>query len=424
MQYDAIGLGEKDLTAGLEFLNTILKEYNLPLLSANLIDPSSNKPLFSPYLLKEIGSIQVAVIGLTSSQVNSQFNKEDSATVVPWQEALPPLLNDLKKSSDLLVLLSSYSIKINEEIAKSQPGIHIIVQAGSGIANFSPRQIENTLILQAGKQGKYLGWLDVNWQNSKKWGADNSEKLLQVKKNELGGINGRINRYQNRMSPEKLKAHTGYQNLLLNRERILLEIEELQTVIKEKESLGEAHSTYKNRFIAMEKNMPDDQPVAAVVEKTKQLINQIGQRRKANSLKQKQIPVQQNNLSPASLRYSGWRECADCHNEQTVFWQTTGHASAYQTLKTKKQHFNLDCLPCHVTYDSSEPAAAMLSLPSELLQVGCEVCHGPGKQHMISSAAKEIVRKPDAKTCLKCHTPDNDDNFNYKIDIKSVGCPT
>ena len=53
MGYDAIGIGDDDLSLGKEFLLEISKKANFPFLSSNLVDEESGKLLFPPYVLKE-----------------------------------------------------------------------------------------------------------------------------------------------------------------------------------------------------------------------------------------------------------------------------------------------------------------------------------------------------------------------------------
>jgi 2',3'-cyclic-nucleotide 2'-phosphodiesterase/3'-nucleotidase len=52
MGYDAIGIGDDDLTLGKEFLLDISKKANFPFLSSNLYDEATGKTLFQSSLIK------------------------------------------------------------------------------------------------------------------------------------------------------------------------------------------------------------------------------------------------------------------------------------------------------------------------------------------------------------------------------------
>ena len=35
--------------------------------------------------------------------------------------------------------------------------------------------------------------------------------------------------------------------------------------------------------------------------------------------------------------------------------------------------------------------------------VGCESCHGPGREHVESSGVKDMIRQPSIESCTECH---------------------
>jgi hypothetical protein len=110
---------------------------------------------------------------------------------------------------------------------------------------------------------------------------------------------------------------------------------------------------------------------------------------------------------------SGWQACRSCHPEQTRFWQQTKHAGAWQTLEKANQQFNQDCLICHVTlptYDMETVLGDNLlaALSPELKGVGCEACHGPGKNHAETrknTNSPRRMKQPVSSVTLPIMTP-------------------
>ncbi len=91
-------------------------------------------------------------------------------------------MEKLNAASDILILLSSLDQRVNEAIAQQFSTIHVLVQAGGRPARqVSPPPGNNTLICQTGPRGKYLGWLDIDWQPSATWGkaGGTEEKRLR-----------------------------------------------------------------------------------------------------------------------------------------------------------------------------------------------------------------------------------------------------
>ena len=424
MQYDAVAVGRNDLGAGLSFLKEQAARAKFTWLSANLVHKTDKKPIFSASLIRKFGNLTVGIIGLTGHDGKVQFQDNEDAVILPWQDVLPDYIADLSSRCDLLILLSNNTTQQNQKITKSFEDIHLIIQSSPSSKNSAPKLTNKSLIAQTGKQGKYLGWMLIDWQQSRTWGRKGDIKELATKKQELDGINGRISRIERREKEEELSGNSSYQNLLQSRDRLLSTIIFLENELYDLKKTGHAPSTYENNFIAMDIKLPDQPDVEKIVKKVKQNVNQAGRSnaaKAATTIDNPEMPVEK-------LVFAGWKVCAQCHQPQTDFWARTNHSSAYQTLVEQEQQFNLDCLPCHVTAEYgatkiSDNDSALLSLPSILLQVGCEICHGPGKPHAASQDPNQISRKPAASICLRCHTPERDEEFNYGNDLVRVACP-
>ena len=416
MGYDAVGIGANDLAAGPEFLAETVRRTGLVWLSANLTRRSTGAPLFPGYIVRQAGKLAVGIIGLTAADAASLPADQD-VVIKPWREVLLPIVEKLSKECDLLILLTDNTQTENQLIAKEMPAVHLLIQAFPSGANLAPLQAGNTLLCQTAPQGKYLGWLQVDWQQSKSWGDNDTARRLEEKKQELDGVEARLGRFRERLAVERLNADPGYRELLAYRQKLNTEIQELAKNLNRQQTAGSAPATFKNSFIAMETSLPDEPRVRAVVEKTKQAISKIGNRQTVAPLP-----------GPADA-FIGWQACVGCHSTQASFWEKTRHATAYRTLETKSQQHNQACLPCHVTAgpgpeNPSRPAASLLNLSSTLQVVGCEVCHGPSRAHVADPAAAPLpTRTVASDICQHCHTPDHDDNFDYAVDRGRIACP-
>ena len=424
MKVDAVGVSKRDLAGGLDFLLEQAQKSNFKWLSANLARKSTNDPLFKGSTIIQVGPHRVGIIGLTGSEPPFALEEKDAAVILPWQDVLPKLVAEMTANCDMLILLSNNNSGQNQEIAETFKDIHIIIQAMPTNRNPPPSLINNTLISQAGKQGKYFGWLLIDWQKSRTWGSGALQTRISQKKQELDGLNGRIKRYEKRHSREELQGNKTYQVLLDKRDNLIFAISGLEMELDRMDVEGLAPSTYENNFVALEISIPDQPEVLKIVETTKQRVNDAG-RAKARAAREK---TPQNTTNVAKGPFTGWQICADCHTIQTTFWEKTGHAKAYKTLVDAGQQYNLNCLPCHVTgitdsLSSDTSGQDILSLPPALQQVGCEVCHGPGKTHVADPKPGNIIRKPPETICRRCHTPARDDHFSYEDDIKKIACP-
>ena len=265
MAYDAVGISARDLAAGLDFLITMKERAHFPWLSANLVNKSTGRPLFTTSISRKVGDLNIAVIGLTGRDAGSALVESDQAVIVPWQQVLPPLVATLAADNDMLVLLSSCLPAENEAIGRELADIHLIIQAGIGVPYYIPKKMGNALVCQTDKQGKSLGVLQINWQRSKVWDTEEEAKLVSVKKNELNGIVTRLNQYEQQLPAATLKSQRGYQQLLKMRDQVRGELEQLQGKTVRMLASAEVPSTFKNRLIALDVSLPDDKAVLDLV---------------------------------------------------------------------------------------------------------------------------------------------------------------
>ena len=148
MGYDAMGIGEDDLNLGKEFLVKVSKRANFPFLSSNLFDEETGKPLFQPYLLKEINGFRIGIFSLLSQDffLGPSDPRRKGIIVRPPIEIVQNMVRELQPKTDLIILLSHLGYPKDVDIAQSIPGIHVIVGGHSGVNLTNPPTFGNTLI--------------------------------------------------------------------------------------------------------------------------------------------------------------------------------------------------------------------------------------------------------------------------------------
>lgn len=161
------GIGNRDLAAGTSFLRRSHKPPEFSWLSLNLVDPASRKPLFAPWLLREVNGLRLAILALTDHTVIKTEARE--YRVLPWQEVLPQALRQIEGKADVIVLLSNYSFVENKEIARAHGNVDLLFQSGHVAGNMHPIVINQTLIAQTDSRGRYLGLLELNWNGRGRW---------------------------------------------------------------------------------------------------------------------------------------------------------------------------------------------------------------------------------------------------------------
>ena len=115
--------------------------------------------------------------------------------------------------------------------------------------------------------------------------------------------------------------------------------------------------------------------------------------------------------------YIGSQACQGCHQKEFNQWSHSSHATAFNTLRIVGREYYSRCVSCHVTgfgYSSGYQIGAPDR--EHLAEVGCETCHGPGKQHTYTPLATNIRGKVEASTCMECHSPEHSPGFDQIVE--------
>jgi 2',3'-cyclic-nucleotide 2'-phosphodiesterase (5'-nucleotidase family) len=168
MGYDALGIGDDDLSLGKEFLMGISKKAKFPFLSSNLIDEESGKLLFRSYILKEINGLRVGIFSLLSPDVflSPTDIRRKGLIIRNPVETAQIMIKELQPKTDLLILLSHLSYPKDVELAQIVSGVHFIIGIHTGANLIYPPLVKNTYILETAPKGMYGGRLELNIFNN------------------------------------------------------------------------------------------------------------------------------------------------------------------------------------------------------------------------------------------------------------------
>ncbi len=167
MKVAAINLGDPDLILGLSFLRQESLR-GLPLISANLIDPSQRSPIFPPYVIKKVDGIRVAFFGLLSPDISTVVRKVigKKALVGDPVETARSLVERLRGEADIIILLSDLGLERDKNLVRKVPGIHFVLGGRDGQYLRSPIWEGETPILQSYIKGMYAGSLQINFTHA------------------------------------------------------------------------------------------------------------------------------------------------------------------------------------------------------------------------------------------------------------------
>ncbi|MBF0525942.1 MAG: cytochrome c family protein [Deltaproteobacteria bacterium] len=117
--------------------------------------------------------------------------------------------------------------------------------------------------------------------------------------------------------------------------------------------------------------------------------------------------------------YVGSAACSKCHEQEyKTFTAYARKAHSYRGIKLMKKGLTeaqfQACLGCHTTGYGKPGGFRSEEETPELKDAGCEVCHGPGSQHIVTKSSTDIHHRITAKDCEGCHDKDRIAAFRYK----------
>lgn len=136
--------------------------------------------------------------------------------------------------------------------------------------------------------------------------------------------------------------------------------------------------------------------------------------------------------------YVGSEACKKCHKREYQIWKDSPHARAYEALAQAQRpalrQFDGECVVCHTTGFGHPGGFTGEQTTPQLLENGCENCHGPGSLHVKGNRTPKLLAlmnpyktrsgETEAQktlrinrldlSCQKCHDIDNDVHWSIK----------
>ncbi len=198
--YDAMTLGNHEFDVPLQILDMQEKWAKFPLLSANVYNKRTNKPLVTPYITLKRGGLKFAIVGLTTEDTAKLGNPDVTGNVIfknPIETAQNVLKNlNKKEKPDVRIALTHMGWYLDGKHGTNAPGdvtmartlkpaafdmiigghTHDTVcfdEKGQFIEKYKPTMAckpdyqNGSWIMQAGEWGKYVGRADFEFKNGK-----------------------------------------------------------------------------------------------------------------------------------------------------------------------------------------------------------------------------------------------------------------
>ena len=167
MGYDAAVFGNHEFDGNMEKLNTQIALADFPFVSSNIRTQAGGYLGGNRYIVKNYGDFTVGVFGLTTMRTLSIASPDRSLVFINEIEAareVVDILRNVERVDIVIGLVHMGSIQetsdhiTSVELARSVPGIDIIVDGHSHTYMEEPLRAGDTWIVSANEWGKYVGY--------------------------------------------------------------------------------------------------------------------------------------------------------------------------------------------------------------------------------------------------------------------------
>lgn len=415
-----LGLGafapsRNGLAAGLSTLEKLRDTSGAAMVAAN-----ANLAGATKHTVLTLGGLKVGVIGVAAPDKNEKAKGPlEGVTSTPAIPAVKDSVLALKnEGAQAIIVLAAVGRGEAKRIADENPELLAILVGSTGANGDEntkpapPEQVGNVLIVETANHLQTVGVLDlhphdIGAQKGLVKFADGTGIERIRKRDEL---NGRIDELRKKIATWDTDKSVDPKDVAARK----ADVAKLEG---ERDALDKSPAPSTGSFYRFSMKEIRDELGAdpAVQTQMASFYKRVNDDNKAAFKDKKPAPVAKGEAS-----YVGVDMCANCHEAPKRVWDATGHARAYATLQKQFKEANLDCVACHVT-GYERPGGSTVTHVSDLENVQCEVCHGPGSLHAAKPKQVKIpVAKPAPEMCLQCHHPPHVHSFDAHAKMAGI----
>ena len=190
-----INIGDRDLAGGRALLTALAGRAKFPFLSANLLDPASKKPIFTPHRVVEVAGTKIGLLGLLTQRARLAATTPPEFEVGDPVEAARASVAALNaEGATLIVLLSQLTPDEAKAVLEAAPDIDLVLGSQQARRVTHLETVAERLQAVSHNRGKHIGVVVLHVQPESK--ALVLREASTAIAQEIASIDSRIRRYE------------------------------------------------------------------------------------------------------------------------------------------------------------------------------------------------------------------------------------
>lgn len=163
LPYDAILFGDQEMTLPSDRRAELMSMMDIPVVGTNIEGIQTKSHII------EKNGIKIAILGIMNPYAIKYYPESvrDQIQLTDPGEAIHNEMNRIKDKVDVVVLLTHQGADLDYAMAEAIEGIDVIIGGHSQSNLESPETVNGTLITQAGKEGYYIGVIELTLEKGK-----------------------------------------------------------------------------------------------------------------------------------------------------------------------------------------------------------------------------------------------------------------
>ncbi len=178
-KYDAVIPGNHEFTFGVRRLAELVDRYSVPLLTANCEWARTVKPRkAAKYRIYKLKGVAVAIVGTAPPFVGAA--KGPSVKILPIAAAVKPLIAELDRKADVIVLLTHVGPPEDKKLVRALPRVDVIF-GGHHHRRFRSINFDGkteTVLQHSGQFGEVVGEVTITWDGKRI--TDRKARLIRI----------------------------------------------------------------------------------------------------------------------------------------------------------------------------------------------------------------------------------------------------
>ena len=331
---DAAAMGPGDFALGLPFVIETHKQFDVPLVSANLTCKGlDGVPTFR---VLDRDGIKVGVTAATDPSLVA----DPACTAGDVASGLTKAIKAMGQTDVVLVMAQLPDAPAEEALAKAVPGMDLLINGHTRKQMQEPKPLDNgAYLLGMGSRGKNLGLAEIQMREGAKGLAVESDPAA---------LEARLKTFQQRMEDAEDALSTLQQNKGDGPARNKTEARALARLRHYEKQVDQIRGQ-----LEAAKNKPDD--ANGLLHSMRPLDESIADHPatrvivEATLTELARLSMTDNAPPLTDHPFMGSERCATCHTTQAAQFQTTKHATALESLREDNREHDMACFQCHVT---------------------------------------------------------------------------